>query len=102
MAESVVKAEAPPRPFVLIGPFWRSLVEMALAEAASPAGRPALRSAVRFEETVSGAVAAAFENEPRAEALARGLVRHLAEGGDPLRDRRMRREQVRDEALLAR
>lgn len=34
MAESVVKADAAPRPFVLLGDFWRPTVETALAEAA--------------------------------------------------------------------
>jgi uncharacterized protein (TIGR00730 family) len=63
IAESVMKAEAPPRPFVLLGPYWRTLVEMAIAEGASPAGLAALRSAVRSTTTVPEAVAAVFGTE---------------------------------------
>ena len=61
MAESVVKGEAAPRPFVLLGEFWRALVDSALAEAASPSGAEELRNAVRFAATVPEAVAAALE-----------------------------------------
>jgi hypothetical protein len=64
VAESVVKGQTPPRPFVLLGDFWRGLVETALAEASSPAGAAALRSVVRFAASVPEAVAAAFEPAP--------------------------------------
>lgn len=68
MAESVVKAEAPPRPLVLLGDFWRGLVETALAEASNPAGAAALRGVVRFAASVPEAVAAAFEAAPGSPA----------------------------------
>jgi uncharacterized protein (TIGR00725 family) len=51
MAESVVKADAAPRPFVLLGDFWRPTVETALAEASSPSGAEALRSCIRYAAT---------------------------------------------------
>jgi hypothetical protein len=51
MAESVVKADAAPRPFVLLGDFWRPTVETALAEASNPSGAEALRSCIRFAAT---------------------------------------------------
>jgi len=61
MAESVVKTVTPPRPFVLVGEFWRPQVETALAEASNAGGAAALRSAVRFTTTVPETVAAALE-----------------------------------------
>jgi uncharacterized protein (TIGR00730 family) len=60
MAESVVKNEAPPRPLVLVGEFWRALVDTALGESASPPGADALRHSVRFTATVPEAVSAAL------------------------------------------
>ena len=60
MAESVVKNETFPRPFVLVGECWRALLESALGEAASPSGAKALRDCVRFASTVSEAVSAAM------------------------------------------
>jgi uncharacterized protein (TIGR00725 family) len=51
MAESVVKADAAPRPFVLLGDFWRPTVETVLAEASNPSGAEALRSRIRFAAT---------------------------------------------------
>jgi hypothetical protein len=63
MAESVVKGEARPRPLVLLGEFWRGLVETALAEAASPDGAAALQDVVRFAATAPEAVAAALAPE---------------------------------------
>lgn len=62
MAESVVKAVAHPRPFVLVGKLWRASIETALAEASSPDGAAALRSIVRFTNTVPETVAAAMES----------------------------------------
>jgi predicted Rossmann-fold nucleotide-binding protein len=60
IAESVVKNEATPRPFVLVGEFWRALLGSALAEAASPAGAKALRDCVHFASTVPEAASAAL------------------------------------------
>ncbi len=60
MAESVVKALTRPRPFVLMGEFWRSQMETALAEASNAGGAATLRGAVRFTTTVPETVAAAL------------------------------------------
>lgn len=60
MAESLVKREASPRPLVLVGDFWRPLVESALAEAAGPSGAEDLRKALRFAADVSEAATAAM------------------------------------------
>ena len=60
MAESVVKDETPTRPLVLVGEFWRALVDSALAEAASASGADALRRVVRFTANVNEAVSAAL------------------------------------------
>jgi uncharacterized protein (TIGR00725 family) len=61
MAESVVKAAAYPRPLVVVGKLWRASMETALAEASSPGGAEALRSVVRYTNTVPETVAAAME-----------------------------------------
>ncbi|HEY3124036.1 MAG TPA: LOG family protein [Thermoanaerobaculia bacterium] len=63
MAESVVKADAPAHPFILLGDFWRPTVETALAEASNPSGAQALRSCVRFVETPAEAAGLAFSTE---------------------------------------
>jgi hypothetical protein len=63
MAESVVKADAPARPFILLGDFWRPTVETALAEASNPSGARALRTRVRFTETPAEAAGLAFSSE---------------------------------------
>ncbi len=63
MAESVVKKDAGPRPFVLLGDFWRPTIETALAEASNPSGAKALRSCVRFATTPAEAVCLAFSPE---------------------------------------
>ena len=60
MAEFVVKDETPTRPLVLVGEFWRALVDFALAEAASASGADALRRVVRFTANVNEAVSAAL------------------------------------------
>ena len=60
MAESVVKGGTPSRPLVLVGEFWRALVDSALAEAASASGADALRRVVRFSANVNEAVSAAL------------------------------------------
>ena len=60
MAESVVKNETAPRPFVLLGEYWHRLVDSALSEASSSAGADALRHAVRFTASIPDAVSAAL------------------------------------------
>jgi uncharacterized protein (TIGR00725 family) len=60
IGESVVKADVAPRPFVLLGDFWRPIVQMALAEASRPAGAEALRDCVRFAGTPEEAVSLAI------------------------------------------
>ncbi len=59
IAESIVKGDAPPRPFVLLGDFWRPTLETVLAEASNPAGAAALRASIRFAATPAEAVALA-------------------------------------------
>ncbi|HYR46805.1 MAG TPA: LOG family protein [Thermoanaerobaculia bacterium] len=56
MAESVVKGDVAPRPFVLLGDFWRPTLETALAEASNPAGAVALSQCIRFAATAAEAV----------------------------------------------
>jgi len=56
IAESVVKGDVAPRPFVLLGDFWRPTVETALAEASNPSGAMALRNCIRFATTAPEAV----------------------------------------------
>ena len=56
MAESVVKADAAPRPFVLLGDFWLPTVETACGQASNPSGGEALRSGIRFASTPAEAV----------------------------------------------
>ncbi len=60
MAETVVKRDSSPRPFVLLGGFWRPTLELALAEASDPAGARALRSSVRYAHTPEEAVRSAI------------------------------------------
>ena len=61
IAESVVKGDIRPRPFVLLGDFWRSVLETTLAEASSASSAGALRSCVRVVERPDEAAAAAFD-----------------------------------------
>ncbi len=61
MAESVVKGEVSRKPFILLGDFWRSTVETALAEASVPSGARTLRSCVRFAGTPGEAVGIAMD-----------------------------------------
>ena len=56
MAETVVKGDSPARPFILLGGFWRTTLELALAEASDPDGARALRSSVRYAGTPEEAV----------------------------------------------
>ncbi len=60
IAESVVKADARPRPLVLVGEFWRATLERALAEASAAAGARALSEAVRVVHSPAEAAAAAL------------------------------------------
>ena len=60
IAESVVKGETSTRPLVLVGEFWRALVDSALSEASSASGADALRRVVRFTANVNEAVSAAL------------------------------------------
>ncbi len=56
MAESVVKGDVAPRPFVLLGDFWRPTVETTLAEASNTAGAAALSECIRFAANAPEAV----------------------------------------------
>jgi uncharacterized protein (TIGR00725 family) len=66
IAESVVKADLAPRPLVLLGEFWRPVVEMARAESSTPEGRTALDSCLCFAASASEAVRLAM---PRARGF---------------------------------
>ena len=55
MAESVVKQVSPPRPLVLLGDFWRPVMDTMLAEAAG-SGREALAGCVHWARTEEEAV----------------------------------------------
>lgn len=59
IAESIVKGDTPPRPIVLLGDFWRPVVETAMSEASAPGGAK-LGSAIRFVRAPAEAVAAAL------------------------------------------
>ena len=61
IAESVVKRDVAPRPFVLLGEFWRPVVETALAEASNPSGTEALARCARFAGTPREAVMLAVD-----------------------------------------
>ena len=56
IAESVVKQDAAPRAFVLLGGFWRPTVETALVEASNPRGAEAVRSCIRYAAAPAEAV----------------------------------------------
>ena len=60
IAESVVKGDIRPRPLVLLGEFWRPVLETTLAEASSTSRAGALRSCVRVVESPDEAAAAAL------------------------------------------
>jgi uncharacterized protein (TIGR00725 family) len=63
VSESVVKGDTSPRPFVLVGDYWRSIVEKAIAEASRLAGAEALRASLAVCSTPAEAVEAAFARE---------------------------------------
>jgi uncharacterized protein (TIGR00725 family) len=63
ISESVVKGDTSPRPFVLLGDYWRSIVEKAIAEASRLAGAEALRASLTVCSTPAEAVEAAFASE---------------------------------------
>jgi uncharacterized protein (TIGR00725 family) len=58
MAESIAKANVPPRPLVFLGRFWRRTVALAVAEAIGP-GATELAASIRFVLTPGSAVDAA-------------------------------------------
>jgi uncharacterized protein (TIGR00725 family) len=60
VAESIVKGEARPRPFVLLGDFWRPTVEKAIEEASRLPGREALHACLAVCASPADAVEAAF------------------------------------------
>jgi uncharacterized protein (TIGR00725 family) len=66
MAESVVKGDAPARPFVLLGDFWKSTVEKAISEASRRDGARALAESLAICGSTSEAVDAAFAARVRA------------------------------------
>jgi len=55
IGESVVKGEAPARPLVMLGDFWRFLADAMLAEATGP-GRDSLARSIRWAKTPEEAV----------------------------------------------
>jgi uncharacterized protein (TIGR00725 family) len=63
IAESVVKADVAPAPFVFLGEFWRPTVALALAEASDAGGAAALRSSVLFAASPEEAVDAAMRRK---------------------------------------
>jgi uncharacterized protein (TIGR00730 family) len=60
IAESIVKGDARPRPLVLLGDFWRPMVETAIREASRGEGGEALERSVRRCATPAEAVEAAL------------------------------------------
>ena len=60
VAESVVKGDAPGRPFVLLSDFWQPTVEKAIAEASRLTGAQALRASLSVCATPEEAVGKAF------------------------------------------
>jgi uncharacterized protein (TIGR00730 family) len=60
IAESIVKGEARPRPIVLLGDFWRPIVETMLGEATQSRSDAPLAAALRHGESPEEAVAAAL------------------------------------------
>ena len=56
IAESIVKGDTPPRPFVFLGGFWRPLAALLEAEASVPEGRESLRAVLREASTAAEAV----------------------------------------------
>lgn len=66
MAESVVKGDARPRPFILLGDFWKPTIEKAIGEASRLAGSRALQASLAICRTPADAVGAAFGPPSRA------------------------------------
>ena len=60
IAESVVKGDVRPRPLVLLGDSWRSVLERALSEASAAAGSRALAASFRVVRTPAEAAEAAM------------------------------------------
>ena len=63
IAESVVKGDARPRPLVLLGDFWRPVLDTALGEASAAAGARALSASMRVVRTPAEAAAAALPDQ---------------------------------------
>ncbi|HEY6929435.1 MAG TPA: LOG family protein [Thermoanaerobaculia bacterium] len=59
LAESVVKANVPARPLVLLGEFWRATVEKMISEASGPS-RDAFVRSIRWAKTPHEAVELTF------------------------------------------
>jgi uncharacterized protein (TIGR00725 family) len=66
MAESVVKGDAPARPFVLLGGFWKPTVEKAISEASRREGARSLADSLAVCQSPADAVEAAFAARVRA------------------------------------
>lgn len=60
VAESIVKGDSEPKPFVLLGDFWRATLDTALAEASNSEGANVLRGCVHYGASPSEAVARAI------------------------------------------
>jgi uncharacterized protein (TIGR00730 family) len=60
IAESLVKGDVAPKPFVLLGDFWRPTVDTALAEASNPSGAEVLRRCLHFASSPAQAAASAL------------------------------------------
>jgi len=66
MAESVVKGDAPARPFVLLGDFWKPTLDKAISEASQRDGARALAESLAVCGSPAEAVEAAFAAGVRA------------------------------------
>ena len=62
IAESVVKGDVRPRPLVLLGDFWRPILDTALGEASAAAGARSLASSLQVVRTPAEAAAAVLKN----------------------------------------
>lgn len=60
ISESVVKGDVGPRPFILLGDYWRATVDKAVAEASRLPGAEALRASIAVCSTPAEAVDAAW------------------------------------------
>ncbi len=60
ISESVVKGDVGPRPFILLGDYWKPTVDKAIAEASRLPGAEALRASIAVCATPAEAVEAAW------------------------------------------